>query len=131
MALNISKNQDLKYDTNIIFHDSEIVRYEILRKFSKQKKKQNLKILYQYLTDTSPLIRGESVKIIGDYGFSESINYLWDLLKDREQYVRIEAAKALVKLTKIEMNFPHYETKEIREKFIKTWIIKWKNKKGE
>ena len=128
VALHNAQNlAGLKYNTRLLFDNSEIVRIEAIRNI-KKKDKTILDSLYICLKDHSALVRAETAKTLARLDDRVSVDYLWDLLQDREEYVRKQAAIALARLTGKDFNYPYYRERDQREKVAQTWRRWWQAK---
>ena len=123
--------ESIPYTPLLLNEQNELVRLEILYSLKKNRDKSLLPFLYRCLQDTSPLIRAKAVQVLGDLGFLESIEYLWDILNDPEQYVRKQASLVLTKMTGKESSYSYHELPEKRREAILRWRLWWQEKQSQ
>jgi len=111
----------------LLFDENEMVRLAIVKSLNEGKK--TLPLLYRCLKDISSFVRAEAVKKIGETGNSESVDYLWELLEDEEEYVKKQAATSLTRLTGRDIPYPFHLPKELQSKFAEEWRRWWQGKK--
>ncbi len=125
------RNGSIPYNALLLNEKEKIVLLEVLYSLKQNKDKALLPFLCHSLQDTSPLIRAKAVYVLGELGFLESIDYLWDLLDDPEQYVRKEAHLVLTRLTGKEADYRYYELPEKRRESIMLWRLWWQEKQAK
>lgn len=89
-----------------LFHEKEteikLKNLQQIAQISQLLDKNKLGKIISYLAENpSPAIRGELCYLLGRWGKPDVIPALLDFLKDQEEYVRSEAAKALLRLREI------------------------------
>ncbi|NUM35060.1 MAG: HEAT repeat domain-containing protein [Candidatus Brocadiae bacterium] len=126
-----NENETIPYSSFLLNEKEEIVKLEILHSLKKNRSKDLLPFLYRCLQNSSPFIRAKAAQVLGELGILESIEYLWELLDDPEQYVRKQTSLILSKLTGKEASYRYYELPEKRREDIMLWRLWWQEKQAK